>query len=280
MKLSPITYFAIGFALFLVAIGFGLRVFIPNNTEAGYYRTYRDQLQAEADKQPQADRRLRDAEAMVEEKAAQWRQVVATRTPPESVQAGGIDISQNAWQLTVDSRKFRDNIQRDLNFQLRRGGVRVLTAPEIPFPDDSASSILQSFYNYPSIKFPVVIFNLGTVTVQGTYRQIRDHVLSFSRMPRYLAVTDGLRLEGTSPLLTASYNLTLIGYIRGTEVFPPVPEGAATASLGGGPGGPPAGFRPPGAPGGAPFGGPGGPPPGFGGPPAGFSGGRPPGAGQ
>jgi hypothetical protein len=153
------------------------------------------------------------------------------------VALGGINIGVQAWQLTVDSKKFRNNIQRALNAQVRRGGVTVLAAPKVPEPDDSAATILANYYNYPAIKFPVVIFDLGTVSVRGTYKQIMDNVRSYSTMPRYLVVVDGLRIEGTAPVLTATYNLTLVGYIRGTKIYPPVPEGAASATNSGGGGG-------------------------------------------
>ena len=44
-------------------------------------------------------------------------------------------------------------------------------------------------------------------------------------MRNYLATTDGLTISGTSPNLTATYNLVVVGYIRGSEVAPVVPEG-------------------------------------------------------
>jgi hypothetical protein len=232
MKLSPLTIIIIGFSIAIIALSYGFfQHYVPNSTETQYQEAYRDQLQAQVDLMPRARQRVEEAKAMVQLKADQWRQTVAVHTPAPDVGRGGISLAVNPWQLTVDSRKFRNNMQRALNAQLRRGGVRVVgTGPRIPDPEESASGILANYYNFPAIPFPVVIFDLGAVTVSGTYEQIMTHVRSYSNMPRYLAVTDGLQLTGTAPRLTGTYNLTLVGYIRGTRIYPAVPEGAATAS--------------------------------------------------
>jgi hypothetical protein len=211
---------------------------------------------------------------MIKAKAAEWNAIAATRTPPASIAAGGITLAQNAFQLSEDTRKYRNSVQRAVNAQLRKGGVKVVNGPLIPIPDPNApaNSLLLSFYNYPSAGFPVVIFDLGTVTVQGNYDEIMSHVRAYKNMPRYLAVTDGLRIDGTSPNLTATYNLSIVGYIRSNVVYGQAPEGqsgqAGGAPAGGPPmGGPPMGGPPMGGPpmGGAPRGGPGGMPGGVGG---------------
>jgi hypothetical protein len=126
--------------------------------------------------------------------------------------------------------------------------------------------VLDAFYNYQSFNFPIVIENLGTIRVQGTYDQIIANVRAYKSMPHYLAVTDGLRIDGTSPYLVGTYQLTVVGFIRGTKIWGAVPEGATTASVGGGRAG-----LPPGMGG---FGGPGGPrgPGGMGGPGGGMGG--------
>jgi hypothetical protein len=54
-------------------------------------------------------------------------------------------------------------------------------------------------------------------------------------MPNYLAVADGLQLSGTTPTMTGTYNLTLVAYIRGTEVAPTVPESTGAVQGGQGP---------------------------------------------
>jgi hypothetical protein len=235
MKLSALTIILIGVAVAIIAVSYGLfQAYMPNTNEAAAWRANTEELKTQAGKQGAAEKRVAKAKKMVEDKAKAWEAIVAIHTPTPSVATGGINIGVQGWQLTVDSRKFRNNIQRALNAQIRKGGVKVITAPKIPDPDETASTILANYYNYPAIPFPVVIFDLGTVTVRGTYEQIMANVRSYSTMPRYLAVVDGLRLDGSGTILTASYNLSMVGYIRGTKIYPPVPEGAASASNAGG----------------------------------------------
>lgn len=242
MKLSPLTFFLIMLSIGLAAFSYGFfQHWMPNKKETGYYTTYVEQLQAEADKLPRAKKRVKDAEELVNAEAEKWTQVATVHTPPADLSKGGINLNVNAWQLTVDSRKYRNSVQIALNNQLRKGGVKIVGAgPQIPFPEDTASTIVANYFNYPFIPFPVVIFELGSVTVQGTYRQITDHVRAWSNMPNYLAVADGLRLDGTSPILTGTYNLTIVGYIQTKEVYPPVLEGSGGAQGGNNnaPGGP------------------------------------------
>lgn len=260
------TIILIGVSILVMAVSYGLfQHYLPNSTEAGYYKAYADQLEAEGNNLPAAENRLKKAQELVTTKAGEWRAVVAAKTPQPDVYNRGINLNVDAWQLTVDTKKFRDNIQRAVNAQLVKGGVKVIgNGPQIPIPSDSASGILASFYNYPAIAFPVVIQELGQVTVEGTEAQIMENVRSWKNMPRYLAVASGLSLSGTSPRLRGTYSVALVGYIRGKDVFPAVPEGAPPAG-GGATGGGRGGF---GAPGGPPpgFGGPGGPPPGVGAP--------------
>lgn len=240
MKLSPLTIFLICLSVSLIALSYAFfREWMPNSTEAGYYRENAEALAAEANKMPEAQKRVQTAIQMVNEVAAKWQGVVEKKTPAPSLDRGGIDLSQNRWQLTVDARSFRNNIQRAVNAQLRRGGVTIVAGPQIPFPSENATNIVETFFNFPSLPFPVVMFDLGTVTVRGTYDQINAHVRAWSSMPNYLAVADGLVLEGTTPVMLANYNLSIVGFIRGDEIYPPVPEGAAAGGGGGGGGGAP-----------------------------------------
>lgn len=279
MKISPYIYVVIGLALGLVVLSFGLfHFYLPNMKAAAYQKELGDQRQAIVDDLPRAEKRVEDAKRAVDEEAVKWRQIVVAHTPPRGVGAGGIDLAVNPWQLAIDSRKFRNNVQRAVNGQLLRGGVKVINGPLVPFPEENSTALLANYYNFPAIPFPVVIFDLGTVTVQGTYSQIMANVRAWRSMRNYLAVADGLSLQGTSPQLTGTYNLTIVGYIRGEKLFGDVNE-SGTATTGGTAGGfgPPAG----GMMGGPPSGMMGGPPSGMGsrtGPPSGM-GSAPPGAG-
>lgn len=278
MKLSALPIILIGLAVGVVVASWAFfHKYSLNMEQAKFNNDQAQLLEDEAAKMPQARKRVEDATAMVREKEEAWAQVVSTRTLPGRGPIG-IDLNQNDWQLAIETRKFRNSAQRALNSQLKRGGVTVVQGPAIPFSDLNAPAILSNYYNYPAISFPVLIWNLGTVTVRGTYGQISSHIRAWSRMPNYLAVTDGLQINGTSPALTATYNLTIVGYIEVEGLYPSVPEGGGGggAPSGGPPigGGPPGGFPgPPGGPGGR-----GGPPPGVPGGPGGPGGrGGPPG---
>jgi hypothetical protein len=278
MKLSAWVIYVIAISISIVVLCFGLlNQFMPNKQEAEMLAANYEELRAVAAQRPQADRRVDDAMAMVEGEAAKWRAYVATRTPPSSVEQGGISLAVNPMQLAADTRRFRNSAQRAVNAQLRRGGVEVVNGPTVPFLDEAVpvNQIPATYFNYPAINFPVVIWEFGTIQVRGSLKQIFDHVRAWSTMPNYLAVTDGLRIDQVSPEeATASYNLVVVGFVRGSDIYPTVPEigaGAAAAA-----GGAPGGFG--GFGGGPPGGFGGGPPVGFGGPP-GFAGGRPGGVG-
>ena len=258
MKLSfgTIVIMAVSVAIGILSFGY-FHQYKPTETAIANYKAYHEQLQTEADKMPQAKRRVEKAKAAVQAKAEAWNAYVATRTPEPDVSRGGISLAVNPYQLTVDTQKFRDSVQRAVNDQVKKGGVTVVSGPAVrgPANTDQAGTLLADYYNYPGIKFPVVIFDLGTVTVTGTYAQILANVRAYKSMPHYLAVADALEISGTSPHLTGTYTLSVVGFIRGKEIFPPLTsEGGGAASA---PGGPPRNI--PGVPGGGPGRGRGGP---------------------
>ncbi|HVT13921.1 MAG TPA: hypothetical protein VHE55_16785 [Fimbriimonadaceae bacterium] len=237
MKLSGWTIIVACVCLGLSAFFFAyFQVYSPYEQAAQYFRDYHTDLNAAADKMPLAVKRVKKAMEMVNADAQQWNQYVATKTPSDSLFSGGVNINENPYQLVVDSPKFRNSAQRAFNAQLHVGDVKVVSAPEIPQPTDSEKDILASYYNFPAISFPVVIWELGAVTVTGRYDQIMKNVRSWSNMDHYLAVVDGLRLDGTSPNLTATYNVTIVGFIRASRGVFPAPQVAigSTSSSGGG----------------------------------------------
>lgn len=231
MKLSPITILVLGLMVAVIAISYGLfQHFIPNMRDAAAYNAWGQQLEAEGNKMPRAKQRVENAKEQVQEISDNWQQTVARRTPPASVAAGGINVSVNPYQLTVDSRTFRDNMQRAVNRQLKVGGVTVLNGAEVPFPTEDPETIMSSYYNYPNVKYPVAIFDLGQVTVRGSFSQIANNVRGWSSMPHYLAVADGLQINGLSPNLTATYNVTLVAFVRGKKIAPPIAQAVAEAA--------------------------------------------------
>lgn len=235
MKLSPLTVYIVGICIVFAAAMVSLSMYLPNIEEARNFNEHANALIDEADKQAAANKKVEKAIADVTKMQEDWQKVVLVKTPPVGVERGGINLAANRWQLTNDSVKFRDSIQRAVNAQMRRGGVTVVAGATIPPPPATASQIVE-YYNYPAIKFPVLIFDLGQITVRGTYSQILQNVRSWSNMPNYLAVADGLQITGTTPTMTGRYNLSIVAYIRGDKIAPPVPEGGAAP--GGAPGTP------------------------------------------
>lgn len=251
MKLTRLTILSIGLFLGLTAVAFFVfQHVLPNIEETRNYRENAQALRAEINKSGMAKQRVEDAVTLIGEKADEWNAIMARHSLPGSLAAGGIDLAVNEYQLTVDARRFRNSVQSQLNRQLKYGGVQVI-GPEIPMPTDDAASVLASYFNYSSFGFPAVLYNLGQVTVTGTFDQIMTHVRGWSNMPNFLAVADGLQISGTSPNMTGTYNLTIVGFIQSERVFPPIGGGGGAAPAATGattPGGPPSGVNVPSLP--------------------------------
>jgi hypothetical protein len=219
-----------------VALVYGWSVYSPNESETDALKQNTAECQAQAAMQSRAQKRVEKAIATVKTAAQGWAIIEAEKTPGPDVSSGGIDISENSTRLILDAPKFRNSIQSAFNHQLKVGGVKPIggPAPEIPHPGSEPSTIMADYFNYPAIPFPVVICDLGTVTVEGTYNQIMTNVRSWANMPHYMAVSDGLSLTGTSPNMHGTYSVSLIGFIRGNKIFFAIPEVPASAQGGAG----------------------------------------------
>lgn len=238
MKISWLTIIIIGIAISSVFLAYGfIHLYQPNMAEANNKKEYYEALLAEARKSEQVKKRYENAQKIRDESAAAWQRYVANHTPGPTLASGGIDLSVNPWQLAIDVRKFRNSAQKAVNEQVKKGGVLVINGPRIPFPEENSTAILANYFNFPPFDYPIVIWELGTVTVQGTYKQICDNVRAWSNMKGYLAVASNLSLTGTSPQLTGTYNLVLVGFIRGNKFFGGVNEGQAPTTAGGAAGG-------------------------------------------
>ena len=241
--LYPRTIWLIALSFSAVFLSLGLiKYWLPNQDEATYNVTQANLLYSEANKLSLAVKKKNSAIEMVKAAERAWIPIVATRTPNNNTAAGGLNINVNRFQLLLDTKRFRNSVQTAVNNQLKVGGVKVV-GPKVPGVTDQEepNSILASYYNFPSVPFPVVIHDLGQVTVTGTYDQIMKNVRSWERFPHYLAVAHGLQIQGTAPQLTGTYNLSIVGYIRYDGMFGPAPTGAAAAATGAGPGGQPGG---------------------------------------
>jgi hypothetical protein len=264
--LYPRTIWLIFISLSVIFLSLGyFKYWSPNQEEAKYNVDQANLLYSEGAKLGQAVKKKNSAVESVKLAERKWLPIVDTKTPIADTARGGINVNVNRLQLLLDTKRFRNSVQRALNHQLLVGGVKQVIGPRVPgvTDQDEPNNLLASYYNYPGVPFPVVIYDLGQVTVKGTYEQIMKNVRSWENFPRYLAVAHGLQLTGTAPTLTGTYNLTIVGYIRYDGLFGPVPAVSSSGTSGGGQGAPAGGpgggngrVGGAGAPGGG-FGGPG-----------------------
>lgn len=252
-KLSHWTWIWIGLSISLAALSYGyFQHWSPNMAEKKSFDEQKEKLEAIVSLRGRAQTRVNDVSKEVIAASDQWSDIVLQKTPQQGLRNGGIDLSVNPWQLVVDAPKFRDSIQAAVNRQVRTGGIKVITAPTIrPFSQD-ATSILAADFNYPALSYPIMFFDLGTITVRGTMQQIMANFESWANMPNYMAVSHGLRFNGTSPVLTGTYQVSMVAYIRSDKVGAAVPEGPAPSGGGSGGGGMGGGLGAPGGPGGGP----------------------------
>src|SRR5579884_2549189 len=119
MKLSPLTIYIVGLMLTLPILAFGFFMnWLPNNAEADLNQQVLDKINEEAGKMNQAKKRQQDAISKVNQAATDWQRIVVDRTPPQNLAQGGINLAVNAFQLSVDTQKFRNSIQRAVNAQV------------------------------------------------------------------------------------------------------------------------------------------------------------------
>jgi hypothetical protein len=214
------------------------------------WKKYRDAMQAEQMKWPAAEKKVKDAEALGTLTVQQWKNISQAHTLPASPDPNGIDLTIDGWRLAWEMPNFRNRLQAMLNQQVKVGGVKVVQGPVIPLPNLDGDKIISSYFHYPPLNAPVLVFDLGNITVRGTYQQISDNVKAWRDMPRFLAVADGLRLNGTSPNLTGVYQVSIVGFVdlpkdpngnpkpifttpaEGTRLVAAPPEGGAPAGGG------------------------------------------------
>lgn len=235
MKFRPISILLLGFAVAIIALSYGFFFhWMPNMEEKRAYEEYKTQLDDVISKEKQAVKRVVEARSQVEQSMSKWSGVVATRTPSTTVATGGIDLGVTAWQLPVDGRSYRNTVQRMINKQLQVGGVKLPNGgPFIAPMGENQAEVLASL-NYPAYAFPVAIFELAGITVQGTFDQIMANYNAWGHVQHYIAMPDALTLNGTSPLLTGTYNVIIVGFIRAKDIFPPAPDAVLAGGAAGG----------------------------------------------
>lgn len=218
-RLSGLTFIVCGLVLIGVTwAGFWLLSMGKTREEItaweGHVNKLRE-IQSEASVRA-AQRRVETALEQVAKANEDWDKIARTRTPS----SGTISLTSNRWQLTVDVRRWHAVVERDLRNWITKGSVTLVPpGPMVPFPTDVPNDLIEYYFNYPALPFPVCFWDLGTITVQGTYDQIASHVRSWSHIPGYVASVRGLSITGTGARLTGRYQLSVIAYVNTPEVF-------------------------------------------------------------
>jgi hypothetical protein len=215
--------------------------------------TYNTQLAAHQQiigTEAQKKQDLADAKKEVREKQALWATVENRRMPQPPIDLSKPDEQSQTKamiRLWQEPAKTVPMIER---FALNTKDVIVTTNFGVGGQPTDPRAIPQSVIEWP----------LGTVTVQGTFPNILKYMKRWNQAGRLVAI-DNFQLQGTSPFLTGTANVTVY-------IFPkPNPQARQQqpgyGGYGGGPGGPydPALGGDPGA-----YGPGGGPPPGAFGP--------------
>ena len=196
-----------------------------------------EQRKAVADKMDGAKKARKTAETQIAAAKADW--AIYDRQLMPNIDISNLIIGQKQlWneQIVVLVPKVEKFLQADKSVQV------VSAAITAPTPSGDPNTVNKKQFTY----------DLGTVSVAGTFPAILKHAERWNRFDRLIMVT-GLTLSGNSPRLVGTYSLRCFEFTHGEKPGDPIPQ--ASPSTGGGFGGPPAGF---GGPGG------GGPPPGYG----------------
>ena len=233
-KLSPLTIVIVGVAFMaMIFLGFWFLKINPERQEIHYFSDKSSELDgiiSESSKKAAVER-VREARQKVRDAEVAWKQVTSWRTPS----AGTINMTPNRWQLVVNTRRWHSKAEADLNRWARRGGVTLVTPARllVPYPTDQPNDLVQYYFNYPALPFPVAIWDMGTVTVQGTWDQIMTNVRGWSQIPGYIASVRGLSLSGTGSRLTGTYGLTVVVYVNTPYVSGGPGENGGVPQLGG-----------------------------------------------
>jgi hypothetical protein len=144
-------------------------------------------------------------------------------TVPQDVADGARAMAQLVYANAGGNSTAMDNIfTRDrLYWENRYRMIHNIPNDEIrvPFPTDLPNELVQFYFNYPALPFPVAFLPAGQVTVESTYNRLMEHVRSWNDIPGYIASVRGVSIEGTGPTLRATYDLFVVAYINSEYVF-------------------------------------------------------------
>jgi hypothetical protein len=144
--------------------------------------------------------------------------------------------SQQLWneQVLVLGPKVKRYLESDTKVRVLQSNIT------IPAPNPDPNQVNKKSFEIP----------LGTITVQGTFQNVLNHVQRWNNFDR-LVIADNLTLSGNSPRLTGTYTLRVVIFTHGEASTETVPQaGPSTGGFGGagfeGPGGGMPGEMPPG----------------------------------
>jgi hypothetical protein len=198
----------------LIAVGFYFLMIKPDSAALDLQNQRNEELQAVVDSRSRAQERVDTANEEQRKVMREWARYIARKSPPKST----INLDQDRWRLTTQFRTFRTKLSDDLASFMRKSGVEVLAPPTVPDFGDNPNKLVTDYFHYGTLKFPCAVLSCGTVSVRGTFERILRHVERWNDLPNYIALADGLTLQGTSPNLIGTYNLLVIVYPRGEHI--------------------------------------------------------------
>lgn len=206
--------------------------FVPKLNEKEGLETMNEDMKIQRLKYKQAKKRDLEVRKKIDQMEKDWNKIVDLYTPPKSPQKGGIDLSRNRWQITADLQKYSYQLQNRINRFITKSGVELIKPPVVPQAPISAVDIVEQYFNYPSISFPVAVLEMGEVCAKGTYSQLIGHLKSWNDFKEAIPILHQIKIAGTSPDLYAFYQLALIVYIKADKISPKVPEDIELAKTG------------------------------------------------
>jgi Tfp pilus assembly protein PilO len=162
------------------------------------------------------DRKLKDAEAIVATKQQQEARLSAAEA--------------HYAMLTADLERYMVQKMPQLSFKNRMAGMleywvemTQVLGPKLQKWPTRTGVKMQSSISTPSSSIDpnavsnssFIVLPMGTISVSGSYEKILSHIRSWNKFDRLVQV-DPVSISGTSPNLTAQYNLTVYIFPRET----------------------------------------------------------------
>lgn len=245
-KITPAQIWIIGAVLIVIAaVTIYFALIKPTNEAIQAAADRISAAQTIIDKQPQALKDQEKAKQEVAEAKAKWsiydREYMYTRYNGHVQPI--VDISnlltgmRELWyeQIKVLQPKVQNFLLADKTVQVVSSSLKVAAPPSDP----------------NSIARKAFVFDLGSVTVVGSFNDVLNNAERWNKFDRLMLV-DGLSLQGNSPKLAGTYTLRCIELTHGEKPAETIPQASGNqGGFGVGPGGADMGLSdvpPPGGP--------------------------------